>query len=100
MSKAFDMALFLSGVLNGSPATRARHLRQAMVIQIAIIEHWNLDNPWTWKRKHMVWFLESKINSHAESTRHYYLLTIKLLTTRLKKKWSFNKQPNSARHKR
>ena len=40
MSTAFDMELFLSGVLTGSHATRKRHLQQAKAIQIAIAERW------------------------------------------------------------
>lgn len=36
MTKAFDMEVFLNGVLTGSHATRQRHLRQAKVIQAAI----------------------------------------------------------------
>lgn len=36
MSTAFDMDLFLAGVLTGSHTTRQRHLRQAKAIQTAI----------------------------------------------------------------
>lgn len=32
MTKAFDMEVFLAGVLKGSHATRKRHLRQARAI--------------------------------------------------------------------
>lgn len=32
MTIAFDMELFLAGVLNGSHATRFRHIRQAKAI--------------------------------------------------------------------
>jgi uncharacterized membrane protein len=47
MSKAFDMELFLVGVLTGSHTTCQRHLRQAKAIQAAISNRWHRDNPWT-----------------------------------------------------
>ncbi|RMV52813.1 hypothetical protein ALP10_00681 [Pseudomonas syringae pv. helianthi] len=40
MSTAFDMDLFLAGVLTGSHTTRQRYLRQAKAIQTAITERW------------------------------------------------------------
>lgn len=40
MTKPFDMALFLSGVLDGSQSTQERHLRQALLIQEAIQQRW------------------------------------------------------------
>jgi hypothetical protein len=89
MSKAFDMELFLAGLLTGSHATRQRHLRQAKTIQTAISERWQRDNPWTWQRKHLVWFLNHHLNQHTDSTRYYYLLTMQLLTHRLGKPWQF-----------
>ena len=89
MSTAFDMELFLAGVLSGSHATRQRHLRQAKAVQTAIAERWQRDNPWTWQQKHLAWFLNHHANLHAESTRYYYLLTIQLLTHRLGKPWQF-----------
>lgn len=87
MSKGFDMELFLAGVMTGSPATRQRHLRQAMVIQIAIAARWQRNNPWTWKRKHLVWFLNHSLNLKTEATRYYYRLTAQLIAERLKKSW-------------
>lgn len=33
MTKPFDMALFLSGVLTGSKVTQQRHLRQVRIMQ-------------------------------------------------------------------
>lgn len=89
MSKPFDMELFLTGLLAGSPVTRQRHLRQARAIQTAITERWHCDNPWVWQRKHLAWFLDYRINNHTEPTRYYYLLTIHLLTLRLGKTWKF-----------
>ncbi|RRV03927.1 hypothetical protein EGJ27_23815 [Pseudomonas sp. v388] len=89
MSKPFDMELFLGGVLTGSHATRHRHLRQAKAIQTAIANRWQRDNPWTWQRKHLAWFLNYQVNPNAESTRYYYLLTVHLLITRLGKSWQF-----------
>jgi hypothetical protein len=89
MSKPFDMELFLASVLTGSHATRERHLRQAKAIQAAISNRWHKDNPWAWQKKHLAWFLNHHVNSSAESTRYYYLLTIHLLTLRLGKLWQF-----------
>jgi len=40
MSKAFDIELFLAGVLIGSHATRQRHVRQTQIIQATITERW------------------------------------------------------------
>ncbi|WLI07053.1 hypothetical protein PSH66_01615 [Pseudomonas sp. FP597] len=89
MSTAFDMELFLAGVLTGAHVTRERHIRQAKTIQAAISERWNRDNPWTWQRKHLVWFLNHHMNSNSKSTRYYYLLTVRLLAHRLGKSWRF-----------
>ena len=90
MSKSFDMELFLAGVLIGSQATRQRHVRQAKIIQVAIAERWHRENPWTWKKKHVVWFLEHLLSERSEATRYYYLLTIRLLARRLGTSWVFS----------
>ena len=90
MSKLFDMELFLAGVLTGSCTTRLRHIRQAKAIQTAIAERWQLNNPWTWQQKHLTWFLNHHVNQNAESTRYYYLLTVRLLVVRLGKSWHFD----------
>ncbi|MEB0149919.1 hypothetical protein, partial [Pseudomonas sp. CCC2.2] len=89
MSKPFDMELFLAGVLSGSQATRARHVRQAKVIQAAISERWHRESPWTWQRKHLIWFLNRHLSYRAGSTHYYYLLTVQLLISRLDKPWQF-----------
>lgn len=89
MSTLFDMDLFLSGALTGSYATRKRHLRQGKIIQVAISERWGRDNPWSWKRKHLEWFLHKQLNQHAELTCKYYLLTAHLIAHRLEKSWRF-----------
>ncbi|UOP13377.1 hypothetical protein [Pseudomonas palleroniana] len=91
MSTAFDMELFLAGVLTGSHTTRQRHLRQAKAIQAAISNRWHTNNPWAWHQKYLAWFLNHHMSQHAESTRYYYLLTIHLLTLRLGKSWQFNR---------
>lgn len=90
MSKPFDMELFLAGVLTGSHATRQRHLRQAKIIQAEIVERWQLQTPWAWQKKHVAWFLEHSLNQRSDSTRYYYLLTVRLLARRLQKTWCFN----------
>ncbi|MDH0796946.1 hypothetical protein N5D39_04665 [Pseudomonas carnis] len=79
------MALFLADLLTGSHAIRERHLRQAKTIQAEISNRLHEDNPWTWQRKHLAWFLNRHVNQHAESTRYYWLLTAHLLTLRLGK---------------
>lgn len=89
MSKPFDMELFLAGVLSGSHATRQRHLRQAKAIHAAIAERWQRETPWSWQRKHVAWFLQHHLGSHSDSTRYYYLLTVRLLAQRLEKPWTF-----------
>ena len=87
MSKPFDMELFLVGVLTGSHSTRQRHLRQAKAIHAAIVERWQRDNPWTWQRKHLAWFLSHRINNRKDTTRYYYRLTIQLIAKRVGKPW-------------
>ncbi|WP_124413570.1 hypothetical protein [Pseudomonas sp. R4-35-07] len=95
MSKPFDMELFLAGILKGANATRKRHIQQAKTIQAAIHERWQLDNPWSWQRKHLVWFLDSHIQSRSGSTCYYYLLTIGLISSRLRKSWTFQRQADA-----
>jgi hypothetical protein len=90
MSKPFDMDLFLAGVLTGSHATRQRHVRQAKIIQAEIAGRWQRESPWAWQKKHVVWFLEHRLNLRGEATRYYYLLTVRLLARRLQKKWVFD----------
>ena len=94
MNKPFDLELFLSGVLTGAHATRERHLSQAKIIQAAISKRWHRDNPWTWQRKHLVWFLNQSLNLHATSTRYHYVLTARLLALRLGKPWRFRCLPD------
>ncbi|HDS1680177.1 TPA: hypothetical protein QEM39_001692 [Pseudomonas putida] len=83
MTKPFDMTLFLSGVLAGSQATQRRHLRQARLMQAAIQQRWQLDNPWTWQLKHVRWFLTQHLKYHSNATRYYYRLTALLVWKRL-----------------
>ncbi|QQZ36976.1 hypothetical protein [Pseudomonas sp. SK2] len=84
MTRPFDMALFLSGVLTGSKVTQQRHLRQARIMRAAIQQRWQRDNPWTWRHKHWRWFLTHYLRDHAQSSRYYYLLTALLIAQRLK----------------
>jgi len=83
MTKPFDMTLLLSGVLTGSKATHQRHLRQSRVMQVAIQQRWQRDNPWTWQLKHVRWFLTQYLKNHSEASRYYYGLTAKLIWKRL-----------------
>ncbi|WP_300635398.1 hypothetical protein [Pseudomonas sp.] len=87
MTKPFDMALFLTGVLTGSKATQQRHLRQARVMQTAIHQRWHLDNPWTWQLKHLRWFLAQHLKDRSDATRYYYRLTAHLMLKRLGRSW-------------
>ncbi|WP_144170181.1 hypothetical protein [Pseudomonas sp. Kh13] len=89
MSKPFDMELFLAGMLTGSHATRQRHLRQATLIQAEIADRWQLKTPWAWRRKHLAWFLEHRLERRSKATRYYYLLTVRLLIRRLERSWDF-----------
>lgn len=90
MTKAFDMEVFLAGVLTGSHTTRQRHLRQARVIQAAIAERWQRETPWGWKRKHLDWFLKHRLEQRSEDTRYYYLLTVRVIVRRLEASWVFD----------
>jgi len=83
MSKPFDMELFLSGVLIGSASTRQRHLRQARIMQAAIQQRWQHDNPWTWKLKHVRWFITQHLKDHSETSRYYYRLTASTIWKRM-----------------
>ncbi|USS55423.1 hypothetical protein [Pseudomonas kermanshahensis] len=83
MSKPFDMALFLSGVLAGSKSTQKRHLRQAQIMQAAIQRRWHQDNPWTWKLKHVRWFLTKHLQHHSDASQYYYRLTASLIWRRM-----------------
>lgn len=89
MSKSFDMKLFMAGVLTGSQATRRRHLRQARIIQAAVAERWQRETPWGWQRKHLDWFLRSRLEQRSDDTRYYYLLTVRLIARRLGASWTF-----------
>lgn len=83
MSKPFDMTLFLSGALIGSKVTQQRHLHQARIMQAAIQQRWQRDNPWTWQLKHVRWFLTQHLKDHSDATRYYYRLTTLLIWKRL-----------------
>lgn len=83
MTKPFDMALFLRGILTGSKVTQQRHLRQARAMQAAIQERWQRDNPWTWQLKHVRWFLTHYLRDRSEATRYCYQLTALLIWKRL-----------------
>lgn len=90
MSKPFDIELFLGGMLTGSLATQQRHFRQARIIQTAIAERWQRKTPWSWKQKHLNWFLQNHLKQHSDGTRYYYLLTVRLLARRLGVSWVFS----------
>jgi hypothetical protein len=89
MSTPFDIDLFLNGVITGSKATRLRHIRQAKIIQVAISHRWKKENPWSWKNKHLMWFLKEHSKKSAH-TNYYYTLTIKLIILKLEKNWKLH----------
>lgn len=84
MNAPYNMEIFLAGVLKGSQATRKRHISQAKIIQISISTRWHKNNPWTWKLKHLDWFIDTQLKSKASSTAYYYQLTINLIIKRRK----------------
>ncbi|UFH26416.1 hypothetical protein [Pseudomonas sp. CIP-10] len=86
MSKPFDMALFMTGILTGSQATRERHLKHAQTMQKAIQQRWRRDNPWTWQLKHVRWFLTEHLKERSPATRYYYQLTAALIWKRLERR--------------
>ncbi|WP_433735106.1 hypothetical protein [Pseudomonas monteilii] len=92
MSKPFDMELLLAAVVTGSYATRQRHFRQAKLRRPEIFERWQIETPWAWRRKHVAWFLDLRLARRRETTRYYYLLTVRLLACRFDKPWVFNSQ--------
>ncbi|MCF1489975.1 hypothetical protein LZ838_21740 [Pseudomonas sp. AA27] len=83
MTKPYDIALFLSGVLTGSRATQQRHLRQARIMQVAIQQRWQRANPWTWKLKHFRWFLTQHLKYHSDASKYHYRLTVLLISKRM-----------------
>jgi len=82
MKSEFDMALFLSPVLNGADATRQRHIRQGERMNEAIRQRWGCATPWSWRDKHVRWFLEHYLRCSAPATVYYYELTAGLICRR------------------
>jgi hypothetical protein len=82
MKAEFDMTLFLSPVLKGAQATRQRHIRQAERMQEVIRERWSCATPWSWRDKHVRWFLEHYLRCSAPGTVYYYGLTARLISCR------------------
>ena len=82
MTSAFDMALFLSPVLKGAHATRQRHIRQAERMQEAIGRRWGCATPYSWKEKHVRWFLQHHLRCSAPATVYYSELTTALIRRR------------------
>lgn len=91
------MELFIAGILVGSHATRKRHIRQAKKIQTSIIGRWNRDNPWTWKLKHIQWFMHRTGVHRKAQTQYSYYLTLKIIETRLNKSWTKRLSINQAK---
>ncbi len=87
MSKTFSMELLISGIVHGSSTTRARHFHQAKNIQAAILERWQLENPWKWKEKHLKWFLNSYLRNRKAVTVYSYYLTSRYIVMRMGRPW-------------
>lgn len=85
MKSSYDMELFLTAVLKGAHTTRRRHINQARLIQAAIQQRWQRDNPWRWQLKHLQWFMREHLAEHAAHSRYYYGLTVRLIVKRLGK---------------
>ncbi len=92
MNEVFDMELLLAAVLAGSQATRKRHVREAKIIQTEIAKRWQLETPWAWRRKHVAWFFNHRLDQRSDATRYYYLLTVRLLVRRLEKSCVFHSE--------
>lgn len=74
MIKSFDMELFMAGVLIEAHVKRQRHVRQAKIIQVAIAQRWRRENPWSWQKEHVVWFLGNRLSENIQATQCYYVL--------------------------
>jgi len=85
MKPSYDMELFLAAVLKGAHATRRRHISQARLIQAAIQQRWQRDNPWRWQLKHLQWLMHEHLAEHSPHSRYYYGLTMRLIVRRLGK---------------
>lgn len=72
MKPSYDMELFLTAVLKGAHTTRRRHINQARLIQVAIQQRWQRDNPWRWQLKHLQWFMREHLAEQAPHSRYYY----------------------------
>lgn len=97
MKPSVDMTLFLTAVLKGAHATRQRHLNQARLIQAAIQQRWQRDNPRHWQLKHLQWFMRKHLADHSPHSCYYYELTVKLIVRRLGKceDWRTPWRPNA-----
>ncbi len=82
MTAEFDIALFLRPVLKGAHATQQRHIRQAERMHEVIRERWGCTTPYSWKEKHVRWFLQHHLRCSAPSTVYYYALTARLIKVR------------------
>ena len=91
MKPSYDMELFLTAVLKGAHATRRRHINQARLIQAAIQQQFQRDNPWRWQLKHLQWFMREHLAEHAPHSRYYYGLTVRLIVKRLGKERDWGK---------
>lgn len=82
MTAEFDIGLFLQPVLKGAHATQQRHIRQAERMHGVIRERWGCATPWSWREKHVRWFLKYYLRRSAAATVYYYELTAGLIRTR------------------
>lgn len=82
MTAEFGIALFLRPVLKGAHATQQRHIRQAERMHEVIRERWGCATPWSWREKHVRWFLEHYLRCSAPATIYYYELTAGLIRRR------------------
>lgn len=74
MTSEFDIALFLHPMLKDTHATPQRHIRQAERMNEVIREHWGCATPWSWREKHVRWFMEHYLLCSAPATVYCYEL--------------------------
>ena len=63
----------------GASATVRGHLQRARVIHDAITERWHLQDCWSWKAKHLRWFLATQLEERALATQRDYWRTVRAI---------------------
>lgn len=82
---SIDMKIYIGGTLTDSKATKARHLKQAEIINDKIGNRWKLTHPEQWKCKHVRWLLDEQTKTLSPETQYRYWLTIQIIVKRRNK---------------